>query len=98
MAGESHPPSLAPLKGCKPHACAIQSCLKKNEYQPSRCTSPIRRLHECCMKLQAAGATSPHCAAVDAHLPRKDKADREGEPAEGLGKGCGGVKGDGGRK
>ncbi|CAI7880794.1 unnamed protein product [Closterium sp. NIES-53] len=81
--GSSYP-SLVELKGCKPRACAIQSCLKRNDYQPSRCTSPIRRLRECCMKLQGAGVTSPHCAAVDALLPQKELA--EGKPAEGFGK------------
>ncbi|CAI5533782.1 unnamed protein product [Closterium sp. Naga37s-1] len=83
MAASGSPsPTIAELKGCKPRACAIQSCLKRNDYQSSRCTSPIRLLHECCMKLQVVGTTSPHCAAVDALLPGKELA--EGKPAEGF--------------
>ncbi|XP_034945476.1 cx9C motif-containing protein 4 [Chelonus insularis] len=35
---------------CKKYACQLQTCLKDNVYQPSRCTSVIENLRQCCRK------------------------------------------------
>ncbi|OBA14004.1 uncharacterized protein OGAPODRAFT_103731 [Ogataea polymorpha] len=49
---------------CKPQACAIQDCLKANNYNESRCTKLIDQLYECCTKFyeeNGQDARSPCC-------------------------------------
>lgn len=49
---------------CKPEACAIQDCLKKNGYNESKCTAHIDRLYACCKqfyKREGTEARSPCC-------------------------------------
>lgn len=33
---------------CKPHACAIQTCIQRNQFQQEKCESLIRDLYRCC--------------------------------------------------
>ncbi|TGZ84471.1 DUF1903-domain-containing protein [Ascodesmis nigricans] len=33
---------------CFPRACAIQSCLRRNQYNEARCTEVIDALYDCC--------------------------------------------------
>lgn len=33
---------------CKPFACAIQDCVRKNGYDESKCTKVIDELYKCC--------------------------------------------------
>ncbi|XP_043279299.1 cx9C motif-containing protein 4 [Venturia canescens] len=35
---------------CKKYACKLQTCLKENVYQPSRCGAVIEELRQCCIK------------------------------------------------
>ncbi|KAI9234277.1 MAG: hypothetical protein BYD32DRAFT_423913 [Podila humilis] len=46
---------------CHKQACAIQSCLTKNNYQESRCRDVIEKLQQCCQALIDAGGSSPSC-------------------------------------
>lgn len=49
---------------CKPQACAIQDCLKANNYNESKCTKVIDQLYECCTsfyKDQGQDSRSPCC-------------------------------------
>lgn len=49
---------------CKPQACAIQNCLKKNGYNESNCTKLIDQLYSCCKgfyKIEGTEARSPCC-------------------------------------
>jgi hypothetical protein len=49
---------------CKPQACAIQNCLKKNGYNEAKCTQCIDTLYECCQKFyekNGENARSPCC-------------------------------------
>lgn len=36
------------LSPCKKQACALQSCLVKNNYSESACSDAINRLYACC--------------------------------------------------
>ncbi|KAI5810122.1 hypothetical protein DFH27DRAFT_538226 [Peziza echinospora] len=38
---------------CFPRACAIQSCLQKNQYDEQKCTKLVDALYECCAALYA---------------------------------------------
>ncbi|WFD03207.1 hypothetical protein MOBT1_001896 [Malassezia obtusa] len=33
---------------CKRLACAIQTCIQRNQFQQERCNSVVRDLHRCC--------------------------------------------------
>ncbi|ODV94171.1 hypothetical protein PACTADRAFT_17898 [Pachysolen tannophilus NRRL Y-2460] len=48
---------------CKSEACAIQDCLKQNNYNESRCTVLIDQLYACCSKFYDAhpDVTSTTC-------------------------------------
>ncbi|KAI8345983.1 hypothetical protein B0O80DRAFT_471113 [Mortierella sp. GBAus27b] len=46
---------------CHKEACAIQSCLTKNNYQEARCKDVIEKLQRCCQALIDAGGSSPSC-------------------------------------
>ncbi|KAH0955401.1 hypothetical protein HN011_006339 [Eciton burchellii] len=35
---------------CKQFACKLQTCLKDNVFQPSRCQEVIEELRQCCIK------------------------------------------------
>jgi hypothetical protein len=35
---------------CKKFACAIQSCLEKNNYQEEKCKKQLENLLDCCRK------------------------------------------------
>ncbi|KAM3581694.1 Cx9C motif-containing protein 4, mitochondrial [Umbelopsis sp. WA50703] len=50
-------------QSCLKEACAIQSCLEKNQYQEKKCQEVINRLRECCEKLLDEGGSSPSCPA-----------------------------------
>lgn len=36
---------------CQKYACAIQSCLKANNYNESKCEEAIEAMRKCCAKL-----------------------------------------------
>ncbi|WVQ65455.1 uncharacterized protein L199_003631 [Kwoniella botswanensis] len=36
---------------CQEEACAIQSCLTKNNYNESACSSYVEALYRCCQKM-----------------------------------------------
>lgn len=46
---------------CHKQACAIQSCLTKNNYQEKHCQHVIEQLQQCCQQLIDAGGSSPSC-------------------------------------
>ncbi|SCW00381.1 LAFE_0C02938g1_1 [Lachancea fermentati] len=49
---------------CKPQACAIQDCLRKNGFNESGCTQLIDQLYQCCSKFyleNGSEARSPCC-------------------------------------
>lgn len=49
---------------CKPQACAIQGCLKRNNYDESKCTKYIDQLYACCQQFyerEGQVARSPCC-------------------------------------
>ncbi|WVW85088.1 hypothetical protein I302_107125 [Kwoniella bestiolae CBS 10118] len=39
---------------CQEEACAIQSCLTKNNYNESACSAYVESLYRCCQKMYAA--------------------------------------------
>lgn len=48
---------------CEKAACAIQKCLKSNNFQEEACVQEVRRLQDCCKKLpEAARAENVHCS------------------------------------
>ena len=52
---------------CRSYACAIQACLKKEDFDVTRCTAAVSALRRCCAALGAAGAqASVHCAPLPA--------------------------------
>ncbi|KAI9284972.1 hypothetical protein BC943DRAFT_325129 [Umbelopsis sp. AD052] len=53
----------AETQACMKEACAIQSCLEKNQYQEKRCQDVIDKLRACCEKLLDEGGSSPSCPA-----------------------------------
>ncbi|WOO77841.1 Cx9C motif-containing protein 4, mitochondrial [Vanrija pseudolonga] len=38
---------------CQAEACAIQSCLSKNNYNESRCAAAVKDLYACCAAMYA---------------------------------------------
>ncbi|KAK7951161.1 uncharacterized protein PG986_006889 [Apiospora aurea] len=53
---------------CHPRACAIQSCLTKNNYNESKCQGLVDSLYECCdalYKNKGDNATSASCPKAD---------------------------------
>jgi len=47
---------------CKVHACAIQKCLKENDFQEDKCKQFIEYLRQCCVKW---GAESTSCSGIN---------------------------------
>jgi len=45
---------------CKDASCAIQTCLKKNDFQADACAAAVESLRQCCR--QAGARASVHCA------------------------------------
>lgn len=43
-----HKPTKEP---CKKYACAIQDCLRQNNYQESKCLEAIEAMKKCCRGL-----------------------------------------------
>ncbi|CAF1531981.1 unnamed protein product [Rotaria magnacalcarata] len=41
---------------CQSFACALQSCLHKNTYNPDKCEKVLNKLKQCCLE---HGARSP---------------------------------------
>ncbi|CAM6109795.1 unnamed protein product [Calypogeia fissa] len=52
------PPNPEP---CSRHACDIQTCLVKNDFQHERCIYEISKLQKCCEKIEYK---SVHCGSV----------------------------------
>ncbi|XP_054284927.1 cx9C motif-containing protein 4 [Macrosteles quadrilineatus] len=50
---------------CKIHACAIQKCLKENNFQEEKCTQFIEYLRNCCVKW---GSASTSCSGIKTDL------------------------------
>ncbi|KAJ9292541.1 hypothetical protein DTO271G3_8698 [Paecilomyces variotii] len=49
---------------CHPRACAIQTCLTKNNYKEERCQAQLDALYECCnafYKERGEDAQTPSC-------------------------------------
>ncbi|KAJ7189261.1 DUF1903-domain-containing protein [Mycena filopes] len=40
-------------EGCQTEACALQTCIGKNTYQPENCEERVRALYMCCQKMYA---------------------------------------------
>ncbi|XP_043476095.1 cx9C motif-containing protein 4 [Leptopilina heterotoma] len=51
---------------CKKIACKLQTCLKENVYQPSRCEKIIEELRQCCMKHSSHSLV---CDGIDTNKP-----------------------------
>lgn len=49
-------------ESCHKEACAIQTCLQKNNYQESKCQESINQLYQCCEKLLKSGGESASCS------------------------------------
>ncbi|OMH85158.1 Cx9C motif-containing protein 4, mitochondrial [Zancudomyces culisetae] len=49
------------LQPCKEFACAIQDCLRKNDFQEEECTEQILKLAKCCVELHKNGLKSDCC-------------------------------------
>lgn len=53
-------PLLGGIRGsqeaCSGEACAIQTCLAKNNYMPEKCKRQIEDLQKCCEKYQVTGS------------------------------------------
>ncbi|KAI5704635.1 hypothetical protein M8J76_010554 [Diaphorina citri] len=47
---------------CKVHACAIQKCLKNNNFQESLCLEYFEYLRKCCVKFHASSIS---CSGID---------------------------------
>ncbi|ORY24595.1 hypothetical protein BCR39DRAFT_500027 [Naematelia encephala] len=45
---------MAPPQDCQAEACAIQTCLSKNNYQQSKCDNLVESLYKCCDKMYRA--------------------------------------------
>ena len=59
--------SKSELEACKRQACAIQTCLNKNDYSYDNCTMEINDLKRCC---ERNGNKSTHCGyAADDPTP-----------------------------
>jgi len=55
---------LATDPPCHPRACAIQSCLTKNNYDEAKCRAQVDALYECCNAFydeKGDGAKSVSC-------------------------------------
>jgi hypothetical protein len=55
----SDPEAQKDTKTCKKEACAIQTCLKNNDYQQQMCSAAVKALVECCRK---SIGPNVHCA------------------------------------
>ncbi|ODN93583.1 hypothetical protein L198_05452 [Cryptococcus wingfieldii CBS 7118] len=42
---------MSEKQACHPEACAIQSCIMKNNYDESRCQKQIEALYRCCSNM-----------------------------------------------
>jgi hypothetical protein len=49
-----------PGSACKKHACALQACLKKSQFDVAQCEWAVEALRACCREPRARG--SLHCA------------------------------------
>ncbi|XP_014206556.1 cx9C motif-containing protein 4 isoform X1 [Copidosoma floridanum] len=51
---------------CKIFACKLQTCLKNNVYQPSKCEDVIEELRKCCIKHSSISLV---CEGIDTSKP-----------------------------
>lgn len=66
---------------CKKSACKIQTCLKNNDFDDSKCTLEIMKFYDCCLRMNKQvlkGAASSHsyaraCPKLPAVLMKKDE-------------------------
>ncbi|RPA77888.1 DUF1903-domain-containing protein [Ascobolus immersus RN42] len=58
---------------CYPRACAIQSCIQKNNYDESKCSKQIDRLYECCSAFYARNGSDAKsvCCPLESLLKLK---------------------------
>ncbi|KAK1925913.1 hypothetical protein DB88DRAFT_485577 [Papiliotrema laurentii] len=70
---------------CQQEACAIQSCLSRNNYNEAKCTAYVDSLYKCCRDMYAAaqqpGGQVPKSTAcpIESVVNRRIKAmEREG--------------------
>ncbi|KAK0081099.1 hypothetical protein PV325_012794 [Microctonus aethiopoides] len=55
---------------CKKYACQLQTCLRDNVYQPSRCEAVIEELRQCCIKHSDRSLV---CEGIDTTKPYEHK-------------------------
>ncbi|KAK8858911.1 hypothetical protein IAR55_003142 [Kwoniella newhampshirensis] len=79
------------VQDCQEQACAIQTCLTRNNYNESKCQSAVRDLYSCCVEMyrsaekegrEMGGSTAcPIRSVVERRMKRFD------EEGDGEGKG-----------
>lgn len=53
---------------CQRLACAIQTCIQRNQFQQERCNHIVRDLHRCCKQFyerHGNDARTPNCPVPD---------------------------------
>ncbi|PUU82395.1 hypothetical protein B9Z19DRAFT_1017821 [Tuber borchii] len=71
---------------CLPRACAIQDCLRKNNYNESRCTDLIDALYDCCLELYKRDGPGANrtCCPKEGLLKLKIKQRADGKGSQGA--------------
>ena len=58
---------------CKEKACAIQSCLVKNNYDQSKCQKQVQNLEDCCKLIYQQGKESQACGYIIEKLLKENR-------------------------
>ncbi|KAL0099504.1 hypothetical protein PUN28_020192 [Cardiocondyla obscurior] len=57
---------MTTIDPCKKIACKLQTCLKDNVFQPSRCQDVLEEIRKCCLK---HSSKSTVCDGIDTSKP-----------------------------
>ncbi|KAK9463246.1 uncharacterized protein V1516DRAFT_667254 [Lipomyces oligophaga] len=75
------PPPASPTV-CHAEACAIQDCLRRTNYNESRCTAAIDALYACCKAMYDENPDARAIACVKPDLLKLKLAQREREKVD----------------
>lgn len=48
---------------CKPHACHIQACIQRHQYNQERCEHLVKQLYHCCASYYKKYGLDSECAS-----------------------------------
>ncbi|WVR06654.1 hypothetical protein IAU60_003686 [Kwoniella sp. DSM 27419] len=68
---------MPPAQDCQDEACAIQTCLTRNNYNESVCASYVESLYRCCSEMYARAEKDGRGVSGSTACPIKSVVERK---------------------